>query len=937
MAFGRLGRLFRRTWRDDRALATELDEELAFHLDMRTEELVADGLSPREARRRAEDELGGLGRARRVLLASDRQIERRRQLAEWLREVGGDLRLAGRGLAKSPGFTLAVTLSLALGIGANTAVFSLLDALLLKRLPVAAPDRLVAVGDTGRVGSLSEGPVRSDLLSMPMYRVLRDGNTVFSGLFASGSPDRFRIGGSSAEAGKPGEKTTGRLVSGNYFSVLGVTAALGRTFTAADEAGGPGSAPYAVLSYDYWQRRFGGDPSVVGGTLDVNGHPLTIIGVTPRGFFGEVVAQATDLWIPLVMQPELGSGEQGRDYLDRWDASWLLLMGRLAPGATLDQARASLNTLFTRTVATRADGAISPESLPERPETLRLAVTSGGAGFSYWRKRFSKSLVTLMAIAALVLLIACANVATLLLERAAGRRRELGVRLALGAGRSRLVRQLLVESLLLATLGGAVGALFAVWADRGLLALTGLSRSVAFDPRLDLRVLAFTAAVALATGALFGIFPALRASRTELAPALEAGGRATSGAGAAGGSGSRNARSAGTGWTLGKILVVGQLAVSLLLVAGSGLFLRTLVNLDRLDLGYPRQGLLMVEVDPVSAGYTGERLDALVRELHERIAALPGVRGVTLSENGLFSGSESRTTIALPGRPPLAPEERDVRSDRVGPKYFEVVGIPIVRGRGVERRDRAGAPRVAVINQAMARAYFPGENPVGRQIVSDDQPDDPFEIVGVSGDAHDHELEGAVAPRVYTAYLQSSDPLWSYSFEVRTGDPEVLVEPVRQAVLGIDPRLVPLDVAPLEAHLDKSLRDERLIARLSTVFGVLALLLAAVGLYGVISYATSRRVGEIGVRMALGADGRTVLWMVLRETLLLALIGAALGVPAVVACAHLLSSHLYGLSGHDLPTLAGAAAILVVVALAAGALPAARATRIQPTEALRGE
>jgi predicted permease len=932
MAFGRLGRLFRRTWRDDQALVSELDEELAFHLDMRTEELVADGLSPREARCRAEDELGGLGRTRRALLASDRRIERRRHLAEWLREVGGDLRLAGRGLAKSPGFTLAVTLSLALGIGANTAVFSLLDALLLKRLPVAAPDRLVAIGDTSRVGSLSEGPVRSDLLSAPMYRTLRDGNAVFSGLFAAGSPDQLRVGDRSTE---PDEPTHGRLVSGNYFSVLGVTAALGRVFTAGDAAGGPGSAPYAVLSYDYWQRRFGGDAAVVGKTLEVNGYPLTVVGVTPRGFFGEVVAHATDLWIPMVMQPQLGNG---KNYLDRWDANWLLLMGRLKPGVTLDEARTAMNALFARTIATRAGGAISPGILPQRPEKLRLAVTPGGTGFSYWRKRFSKSLVTLMAIAALVLLIACANVSTLLLERAAGRRRELGVRLALGAGRSRLVRQLLVESLLLAAFGGAVGALFAVWADRGLLALIGLSRSVAFDPRLDLRVLAFTAAVALTTGVLFGIVPALRASRTELAPALEAGGRATFGAGTGGGGAGRNVRAGGaSGWTLGKGLVVCQLAVSLLLVAGSGLFLRTLVNLDRLDLGYPRQGLLMLQVDPASAGYTGGRLETLLRELHERIAALPGVRGVTVSENGLFSGTESRTTIALPGRPPLAPEERDVRSDRVGPQYFEVVGIPIVRGRGVGPRDRAGAPRVVVINETMARAFFPGEDPVGRRLVDTDQPDDPYEIVGVSGNAHDHDLEGAVPPRFYTSYLQSSDPLWSYSFEVRTGHPEALVEPVRRAVLGVDPRLVPLDLAPLRDHVDKSLRDERLVARLSTVFGALALLLAAVGLYGVISYATSRRVGEIGVRMALGANGRAVLWMVLRETLVLALTGAALGVPAVLACAHLLSSRLYGLAGHDLPILAGAAALLVVVALVAGALPAARATRIQPTEALRAD
>ncbi len=836
-------------------------------------------------------------------------------------KLGGDLRLAARGLAKSPGFTLAVTLSLALGIGANTAVFSLIDALLLESLPVSAPGRLVAIGDTARVNSLSEGSIRSDLASVPMYRRLRDGNRVFSGLFGSGYAGRVRVGSDPAASG---ERTRARLVTGNYFSVLGVDAYLGRTFTSDDEAGGPGSAPYVVLSYDYWQRRFGADPAVVGKALALNGYPLTVIGVTPPGFFGEVVAQATDLWVPVVMQPRINPS---RDLLDRWDASWLLLMGRLRPGVSFGAARTSLDALFARLVATRADGAIPADLLPDRPGKLRLQVSPGAAGFSYWRRRFSRPLAILMALVALVLLIACANVATLLLERATGRRRELGVRLALGAGHGRLVRQLLAESLLLAGLGGALGALVAVWADTGLLALVGLPRSAALDPRLDLRVLAFTAAATLLTGLVFGLAPALRATRVELAPALEAGSRSVSGG---------RARRAG-GWQWGKLLVVAQFAISLLLVAGAGLFLRTLANLQDLDLGFPRRGLVMLEIDPVSAGYRGERLDALLRELHQRLGALPGVAGVGLSEDGVFSGTDSSTSIALVGRPPLPKEEQEVAYDRVGPSYFRVLGIPIVRGRGLGPEDRLGAPRAAVINEAMARAYFPGEDPLGRRFASTDELEDPYVIVGISHDVRDHELRGAVPPRFYLPYLQSPAPLSAFNFEIRTARPEALIEPVRRSLQGLDPQLVIHDVAPLEANVGYTLRDERLMARLSSIFGALALLLAAVGLYGVISYATTRRTGEIGVRMALGADGRRVLRMVLRETLLLALTGAAVGVPAVLVCARLLASQLYGLSAHGLPTLAGATAVLVTVALAASALPAARATRIHPTEALRSE
>ncbi len=594
MPFGKLAHRFHWPWRDDHDLAGELDEELAFHLEMRTEELVAEGRPPREARARAEAELGELGRTRASLLESDRRIERRRRLGDRFRELAGDLRLAGRGLAKSPGFTLAVTLSLALGIGANTAVFSLIDALQLRSLPVAEPGRLVAIGDTSRVNSTSQGGVRADLISVPMYRRLRDGSRVVSGLLAAGPAWSLRIGDDPKRAGEP---VHGRFVSANYFTVLGVSPYLGRVFNADAGRGASGSAPYVVLSYDYWQRRFGADPGVVGEALEVNGYPLTIAGVGPPGFFGEVVAQATDLWIPLAMQPEIVSG---RDDLERWDVNWLLLMGRLKPGVTIGEARASLGALFAGIVASRADGAIPADMLPDEPAKLRLAVSPGGTGFSYWRRRFSKPLAILMAVVALVLLVACANVATLLLERATGRHRELAIREALGAGRGRLVRQLLAESLLLSALGGGVGALVAVWADTGLLALIGLPHSVALELRLDPRVLAFTAAVALGTGVVFGLAPALRATRVDLTPALEGGAEAGAGSRTpGGGSGSRPGWH--LGWPLGKLLVVAQFAVSLLLVAGAGLFLRTLVNLDRVDLGFPRDDLVMLELRPSAA------------------------------------------------------------------------------------------------------------------------------------------------------------------------------------------------------------------------------------------------------------------------------------------------------------------------------------------------
>src|SRR6185295_15785394 len=664
----------------------ELHAELAFHLEQQTSEYVTTGMAPAEARHAAARALGNLGRIEEEC----RDMRRTR----WIETFLQDLRYALRSLRLSPAFTIVATLSLALGIGANTAIFSFIDALLLRSLPVRAPEQLVALGDPSRTGGKSEGSIRTDLFSVPLYREIRDRNQVFSGVFASGRAGRITVGNDRASA-KP-ETARGRLVSGNYFSVLGVSAFRGSTFT-GEEDRSPGAAPYVVISYDYWQRHFAADPGAIGRPLTLNGYPFTVIGVTPPEFFGDIVGSATDVWIPLMMQRQINPGYA---FLDHWDISWLLLMGRLKPGVSVAQAHSSIGTLFNQLIATHV---IAAEVLPDNPSELHIDVTPGGSGFSYLRRQFSRPLATLMAIVALVLIIACANVANLLLERATGRQKEISVRLALGAGRSRLVRQLLTESLVLALLGGALGVLFAYWADAGLLKLIGASRSAALDTRPNLHVLAFTAAVALLTGVLFGLAPALRSTRVELAPALKESSRNVAGAGA------------GRRWQLGKVLVVSQFAVSLLLLMGAGLFVRTLVNLQRLNLGFQREGLLMLQLDPVAAGYPRERLGTFIEQFLERLRAVPGATAVTLSENGLFSGTESSTSILISGRQPIPDPDDDVAYDRVAPDYFGVVGIPILLGRSLSQQDRAGAPRVAVINETMARFYFPNQNPLGQR------------------------------------------------------------------------------------------------------------------------------------------------------------------------------------------------------------------------------
>ncbi len=838
-----------------------------------------------------------------------------------------DFGYALRTLRKSPGFTLIAALSLALGIGANTAIFSLISALILRPLPVEDPRSLVVVGDGSMVGSVSSGSLREDIFSVPMYRELRAQSRSFSGLLASGRAGRLRVGLSSDEGAAPADASDasayarGRLVSGNYFSVLGVPAFRGRTLSDADDQA-PGASPYVVVSHGYWTKRLESDPHAIGRKITLNGSPFSIVGIARPGFTGEIVGTPTEIWIPLSMQEQVNPG---RSFGTHWDISWLLLIGRTRDGVTLSAARAEMQGIFHRLIAAQPPDLVSAADAPELLHA-EVPVSPGASGFSYLRPQFGRSLFTLLAIVGVVLLLASANVANLLLERATGRKKEIGVRLALGAGRGRLIRQLLAESFVLSVLGGGIGLASAYWADVALLRLVAGSAS-ALDLRPDPTVLGFTALLALISAVLFGLAPALTATRVELAPTLKESSRSLAGA-------------SGNRWPLGKLLVVAQFALSLLLLVGAGLFVRTLSNLERLDLGYEREGILMAGLDPVGGGITLERFETYQRDLFERIRAIPGVTAVTASENGLFSGTESSQTVSLEGFAPAADGFPDVNSDEVAPGYFKVVGIPLQAGRDISETDRQGGARVAVVNRALVETYFKGQNPIGRHISVLDEnnaPERVYEIVGVAANSRDHELRGDVPPRFFSSILQGERPPSRLNLEIRGAKPAALKEPVKKALLAAYPDVPIEDLDPLSTSLGSQVEAERLIARLSSIFGLLGLSLAAIGLYGVISYTIARRTHELGLRMALGAQRGKVLWMVLRETLILAVAGTAIGLPAALAATRAVESRLYGLTATDPATIAVATAVLLAVAVLAGAVPGARATRVNPVQALRYE
>jgi predicted permease len=835
-----------------------------------------------------------------------------------------DVRYGLRMLAKNPGFTAVAVLTLALGIGANTAIFTLIDAVMLKALPVQKPEQLALFGEGRRRGfvGLASGQ-HYDIFSYPLYVHMRDNNPSFEGIAAFRTElDRLNVRPQGPGEGEPSQLAWGRLVSGNYFSVSGVQAVLGRVLTPADDrAEGP---PAAVISCDYWRRRFNNDPSVVGRALNVNGILITVAGVTPPEFFGESVeSPPADFWLPVTLQPRL-MPDRGSVLEDPYE-NWLNLLGRLKPGISLRQAQAGVDVAFRQFLTQRAGAHPSAEAQRDIQRSY-IKLTPGGRGVSYLRFLYSRPLHILMAVVALVLLIACANVANILLSRGAARQREISLRLAVGASRSRLLRQLLTESVLLGLLGGAVAVLFSAWGVNILVSMVvGETSSLPLNVSPDARVLGFTLAVSLLTGILFGLAPAFRATGVDLTRSLRSGALGTS---------------PGARWNLPKTLVVSQVALSLLLLVCAGLLVRTLDNLSKQDLGFSPQQVLEVGIDPRISGYKQDQLNPLYQALLQRVNALPGVRVASLSLYSPMSGNGWGGQISVQGYIPPPNKQADCQWVWVGPHYAETEGMTLRLGRDLGPGDTKGAPQVAVVNERFAQRYLAGQNPIGRRF-SMDVPAKTYEIeiVGVVKNFRFDDAWEENGPVAFLPLAQVEGPA-SYAAEIEirtTPDPTSTAASARRALQELDRNLSVTGISTLSEQVDESLNKEHLIARLSSFFGLLALVLACVGLYGLLAYRVARRTNEIGIRMALGAGRRQVLWMVLGESLALVGVGVAIGLAMALAATRFISSQLYGVKPTDPATIAAATMVLAAVAVFAAYIPARRATKIDPMEALRYE
>ncbi len=665
--------------RGRRRREAELEEEIASHFRMAAQDRAARGESTAEAGAGARREFGNVGLVKEVT----------RDVWGWgsLERLVQDVRYTARVLRNSPGFAVVAMLSMALGIGANTAIFSLVDALLLRSLPVENPGELMTVGDATRTGAVSAGSPRTDFFSYPFYQEFRAKNTVFSDVYATGRSEQLNLAGGGRDA-VDGSRVRPRFVTGNFFAVLGVNALIGRTFT-DEEVRKEGGAPVMVISYGYWERQFGRNPAVIGRKLTINGSSFTVIGVTPKEFLGDIVGAPTDIWLPITMQ---AVANPGRDYLRQRDVCWLSLMGRLKPGISQRQARAAANVTGAQILRELYKGDESPREL----ETLlheKIRVSSGAKGFSHLRQESSLPLMILMGIVGVILLICCANVANLQLARALSRGREMGLRLAVGAGQWRLMRQLLTESIVLAFSGAAFGLLLAFWGSHALLRLISPDGPLPLHTELNGSVLSFTAGIAILSGLLFGLAPAVRTTRFDLVSSLKE---------------SRTGQQPdGFSRTFGRILVVSQIVLSVMLLVFAGLFLGTLKNLRSIDVGYARKGLLLLRVDPRTGGYKDAQIKQMNTELLARLQQIPGVEAVSYSENGLFSGTENESDAQVEGYKPRTDADKENGYDRVGPRYFEVVGTRVVAGRGIGPEDNEHTQKVAVINEKMAKFYFP--------------------------------------------------------------------------------------------------------------------------------------------------------------------------------------------------------------------------------------
>ncbi len=870
-----------------------------------------------------------------------------------------DIRYGFRMLAKSPGFAAVAILTLALGIGANTAIFSMIDAILMRSLPVQDAQRLVVLKWSARkridihssssYGDCNQqrqrnGPNSSCSFSEPFFHEVAQQKNAFSNVAAFSGGGQVDLSGNGSAS-----VLYSQAVSGEFFPTLGIRAAAGRLIAPSDDS--VSAPPVVVLNYGYWKSEFGGSASAIGKTIRLNNVPFTIIGVAEARFDSLSPGQIYDLWVPLSVLPAIHPGPQATARPTDIYSWWLVVIGRLKPGVSRGQAQADVTTLFRNDMLHGA----KPQSKPEDdPRVSALPAQSGLTGST---TRISTELYALMLAVGIVLLIACANVAGLLLSRAAARQKEIAVRLALGAGRGRIVRQLLTESTLLSLVGGALGILFAVWGTRAIVSLIAgnSTRAFGFSPSIDGRVLAFTLAASVLTGIIFGLAPAFRGTRVDLTPALKEGSGSSTGIGRAG----------GRWFTLGNGLVVLQAALAVVLLVGAGLLVRTLENLKNVDPGFDTRHLLTFALGPTLIGYKTPQIDVFYRDLQERLAALPGVESVSYSSSTLLSGDLWGTSVHLQGAP--KGQESDADELAVGAKFFSTMHMRLLSGRtfnsadfaqaeiarqnyeareAAQKTKQAGgaaagngaeksappkneAPVPVIVNKTFVRKYLPRVNPLGQRL--DENPG--WVIVGVVNDAKYQDLKSKIEP---TMYVPSSGG--DTSFELRTAaNPTAMTAAVRSIVNQMDSDLPVFAVHTQTQLIDNLLVRERMVARLASFFGLLALVLACIGLYGLLSYEVARRTREIGIRMALGAQQRDVLRLVVGQGIILAMVGAAVGIGVAVGVTRYLKSMLYNVHANDPATMIAVAVLLALVALAACYIPARRATRVDPMVALRYE
>ncbi len=901
-------------------LEAEMEAELASHLESLTADLIRKGHTPAVADREARLALGP------VLVHKEGM---RSSLGlRWWDEFWIDLRYGIRILRKSPGFAAIAAASLALAIGANTTIFSLAKQLLYDRLPVSQPEQLrllhwagdkrVAINNLWGNWNTDSGGITSNVFSYPAYEQLQRDNHVLQDLFAFKDVGRLNstINGNA-------QVLQGEMVSGNYFAQLGVRPMLGRAIQPSDDR--PGAAPVGLISAGLWQRSFGNSPDVLGHVIKVNMTPVSVIGVTPRGFTGaESVQFLPDVFLPLSLQPVVVPKGEGGSLLYNSDPEqwWLNLMARAKSGVSNAEAEAALSVSLT---------AVARATLhPEANQTIpRLYLSDGSRGFFDSKEKFGKPVDLLLSVVGLVLLLACANIASLLLARASARQREISVRLALGSGRNRILRQVLTESLLLSCIGGTAGFVLA-FAGRQMLPrlMSNPWDASHMTLHFDWQIFFFTAAVTLAAGLLFGIAPAWQATRTEVSSGLKETAQTAT------------RRRKGLG---GKAIVAFQLMLSTILVTGAFLFVRTLYNIAHIDPGFRSDHLLLFAIQQPGSRYPPPSDLALHQRLEERLRDVPGVEAVTLSEVAFISDSMENTNF-LPEGEKLDPnKEQSAMNNAVGAGFFKTMGIPIIAGRDLDARDTATSPKVAVISQALARTAFPGINPLGRHFRAHFHPREGkpgywIEVVGVCADTRYWSLKQDPVPMFFEPYLQTPNLDFGVTYEIRTRlKTEAIAPDIRRVVQSIDPDLPLIDLRSQREQIDSTMQQERIFASLTAGFGVLALALACVGVYGVMSYSVSRRTSEIGIRLALGAQPWQMRHMILRESSGLAVAGIIAGTATALLLTQLVKSMLYGIQPHDPTTLLAGVFLLLVVALAASWIPARRAASIQPMVALRHE